>query len=188
MKKELRSGRNHSIKKINSPLSGKDIKSLAAGSVVLLSGTIYTARDQAHMRFIKNIENSRRLPVDLKGQVIYYSGPTPPGKRVIGSCGPTTSGRMDNFTPSILDVGVKGIIGKGRRSKKVREALKKAGAVYFLAPSGAGAYLSEKVKSSEVVAFNDLGPEAVYRLEVRDFPLIVGIDAKGNDIYERLNS
>jgi fumarate hydratase subunit beta len=188
MRKKLRAGRNHSIKKINTPLSGKDIKSLAAGSAVLLSGTIYTARDQAHLRFMKNIEKSHRLPVDLKGQIIYYSGPTPRGKRIIGSCGPTTSGRMDNFTPAVLDAGVKGIIGKGRRSTKVREAVKKAKAVYFLAPSGAGAYLSEKVKSSRVVAFKDLGPEAVYRLEVIDFPLIVGIDAKGNDIYERLNN
>lgn len=171
-------------KKIKTPLSAKEIKNLNAGSLVFLSGIIYTARDQAHLRLVRYIAEQRSLPVDLDGQVIYYSGPTPAGKRRIGSCGPTTSGRMDNFTAAMLDIGVKGMIGKGRRSALVREAIKKAGAVYFLAPAGAGAYLSEKVLSSEIVAFEDLGPEAVYRLEVEDFPLVVGIDRKGNDIYE----
>ncbi len=171
------------MKRIFAPLSEKEIRSLKAGEMVFLSGTVYTARDQAHLRLSEGIKSGKKPPFTLRGNVLFYAGPTPRGKRVIGSCGPTTSSRMDGFTPDVLGLGAKGLIGKGRRSENVRAAVKKAGAVYFLAPAGAGAYLSEKVKSSRVVAFKDLGPEAVYRLEVKDFPLIVGIDSRGKDIY-----
>lgn len=174
------------MKKIRTPLDKKNIAPLKAGDEVLLSGVIYTARDQAHLRLCKIIENGEKLPVDLKGQVIFYCGPTPPGRRVIGACGPTTSGRMDPFTPALLKEGMKGIIGKGRRSPKVAKAIKRYKGVYFLAPAGAGAYLSERVKSCDIIAFEDLGPEAIYRLDVEDFPLVVGIDCKGRDIYDRL--
>lgn len=171
-------------KRVKAPLKDSDILALKVGEVVLLSGDILTARDQAHLRLCKMIEAGEGLPVDLKGQVIYYCGPTPPMPgRVIGACGPTTSGRMDGFTPALLANGVKGMIGKGRRSAEVRESIKRAKAVYFAAPAGAGAYLSGKVTSCEVLAFEDLGPEAIYKLTVRDFPLIVAIDPAGRDIY-----
>ena len=153
---------------------------------MLLTGTIYTARDQAHLRFTEMISRKESLPVDLDGQVIYYCGPTPKGERVIGACGPTTSSRMDRFTPELLDAGLKGMIGKGRRSKEVKDSVKRNKAVYFLAPAGAGAYLSGKVKSCEVVGFDDLGSEAIHRLEVEDFPLVVGIDSNGDDIHANL--
>jgi len=175
------------IKNIRTPLDDKTIAALKAGDEVLLSGVVYTARDQAHLRIAELIRKKEKLPLDLKGQVIYYCGPTPPGNnRVIGSCGPTTSGRMDRFTPALLKAGVKGTIGKGRRSPGVIKAIKQHKAVYFAAPGGAGAYLSYRVKKSEVVAFADLGPEAVYRLEVEDFPVIVAVDSRGRDIYARL--
>ena len=173
------------MKKIVAPLKEKDISSLEAGDQVLLSGVIYTARDQAHLRIIGLMEEKKALPIDLADQVIYYCGPTPPGPRVIGACGPTTSSRMDAFTPAVLEAGLKGIIGKGRRSDAVRESIRSNKAVYFLAPGGAGAYLSERVKACEVVAFEDLGAEAIHRLEVEDFPLIVGIDRRGRDIYKQ---
>lgn len=173
------------MKKIIAPLKEKDISSLEAGDQVLLSGVIYTARDQAHLRIIGLMEEKKALPIDLADQVIYYCGPTPPGPRVIGACGPTTSSRMDAFTPAVLEAGLKGIIGKGRRSDAVRESIRSNKAVYFLAPGGAGAYLSERVKACEVVAFEDLGAEAIHRLEVEDFPLIVGIDSRGRDIYKQ---
>ena len=173
------------MKKIVAPLKEKDIASLEAGDQVLLSGVIYTARDQAHLRIIGLMEEKKALPIDLADQVIYYCGPTPPGPRVIGACGPTTSSRMDAFTPAVLEAGLKGIIGKGRRSDAVRESIRSNKAVYFLAPGGAGAYLSERVKACEVVAFEDLGAEAIHRLEVEDFPLIVGIDSRGRDIYKQ---
>ncbi len=174
------------MKKIKAPLDEKTIKSLKAGEEVLLFGVIYTARDQAHKRLVEIISRKNKLPIDIKGQVIYYCGPTPPGTRIIGSCGPTTAGRMDKFTPLLLKAGLKGMIGKGRRSRDVADSIKKRGAVYFLTPGGAGAYLSERVSSSRVAAFEDLGPEAVYELVVHDFPLIVGIDHTGRDIYARL--
>ncbi len=173
------------MKKITAPLTGKQIRSLKAGELVFLSGIIYTARDQAHLRLKRDIGKNRKTPLDLKGQVIYYCGPTPSGKRAIGSCGPTTSGRMDGSTPQMLEAGVRGLIGKGRRSEPVRKAIKKHGAVYFLAPAGAGAYISGCVIDSRAVAYEELGPEAVYRLEVRDLPLIVGIDYGGKDLYSR---
>jgi len=169
--------------RISTPLDDKVISSLKAGDAIALSGVIYTARDQAHLRIAHLLKKGGELPVDMKGGVIYYCGPTPAKCRAIGACGPTTSGRMDPFTPGILDAGVKGLIGKGRRSEAVRKAIKKNRAVYLLAPGGAGAYLSTRVTASEVVAFEDLGPEAVYKLTVEDFPLVVGIDPEGNDIY-----
>jgi fumarate hydratase subunit beta len=175
------------MKKIKAPLKEKDIKGLMAGDEVLISGVIYTARDQAHLRISELLRKKKKLPIDLDGQVVYYCGPTPPGKRVIGSCGPTTSGRMDAFTPDLLEAGLKGMIGKGRRSPAVAGSIKKNKAVYFLAPAGAGAYLSDRVKSSKPVAFEELGPEAIYRLEVENFPVIVGIDRMGRDIYARSN-
>ncbi len=176
----------NSIKKIQTPLTEDVIKSLEAGDEIFLSGIIYTARDQAHLRLSKMIKEGKRLPISLKGEVIYYCGPTPSGSRIIGSCGPTTSSRMDPFTHDILDAGVKGMIGKGRRSRSVTSAIKEKEAVYFLAPAGAGAYLSGRVKSAKPVAFEDLGPEAIYKLEVEDFPLIVGIDSSGEDIYDAM--
>jgi fumarate hydratase subunit beta len=174
------------IKHIQAPLDEEAIASLKAGDEVLLSGTILTARDQAHSRLFKMMGAGEKLPVDLKSQVIYYCGPTPPCGRPIGSCGPTTSGRMDVFTPRLLEAGMKGMIGKGRRSGEVVAALKRTKAVYFVAPAGAGAYLSEKVEASEVITFKDLGPEAIYRLEVKDFPLIVAIDCEGRNIYDKM--
>ncbi|MDD5662528.1 MAG: FumA C-terminus/TtdB family hydratase beta subunit [Candidatus Omnitrophica bacterium] len=166
------------MKRINTPLTEKDILRLKAGDEVLLSGDIYTSRDQAHKRLIK------KLPFKIKSAVIYYCGPTQtPPRKIIGSCGPTTSSRMDAFTPLLLKRGLKAMIGKGRRSEEVRRAIKKYRAVYFLAYAGCGALISKYVKKAKPVAYRDLGPEAVYKLTVRDFPLIVGIDAKGRSIY-----
>ena len=172
------------MKQIQTPLDNRIISSLKAGDEVLLSGVTYTARDQAHLRLCELMENKEDLPLDLEGQIIYYCGPAPSRERPIGSCGPTTSGRMDPFTPKILSLGVKGLIGKGKRSDEVRNSIKKHKAVYFAAPGGAGAYLSTKVRKSEIIAFSDLGPEAIYKLEVEDFPVIVVIDSKGRDIYQ----
>jgi len=174
-------------KTIHMPLDRKDILFLKAGEQVFLSGVIYTARDQAHLRMANMIKEGKGLPLSLERETIYYAGPTPSHGGKIGSCGPTTSSRMDVFTPALLKKGLKGMIGKGKRSKVVRDAIKSSGAVYFVAPAGAGAYLSTKIKSMEPVAFEDLGPEAIYRLTVEDFPVIVAIDARGGDIYERLS-
>ncbi|MGB3058048.1 MAG: FumA C-terminus/TtdB family hydratase beta subunit [Candidatus Omnitrophota bacterium] len=171
------------MKTIKTPLTEETIASLKAGDEVRITGTILTARDQAHLRLFNLLEQGKELPVDLNGQVVYYCGPSPPRERAIGSCGPTTSGRMDPFTPRLLEAGVKGMIGKGKRSGEVRAAIKRTKAVYFVAPAGAGAFLSEKVRSSKTVAFKELGAEAIYKLEVEDFPAIVAIDCKGNDIY-----
>jgi len=170
--------------KIKLPLSDKIINKLKSGDEVLLSGRIYTARDQAHKRLYDAIKNNKKPPINLEGQVIYYCGPTKtPKNKVIGSCGPTTSSRMDEFAPALLDVGLKGMIGKGRRSKEVIESIKKHKAVYFLAYAGMGALIAKYVKSNKLTAYFDLGPEAVYELEVKDFPAIVGIDSKGRNIY-----
>jgi len=169
---------------IKTPLAKNIIENLKAGDEVLLSGTVFTARDAAHKRLSDLIREGRRVPINLKDAVIYYAGPTPPAPgRVIGSCGPTTSSRMDVFTPDLLKLGLGGMIGKGDRSKEVRRAIKKYRAVYFLATGGIGALLSTKIKTAKAILFKELGPEAVYKLEVKDFPLIVGIDPKGNDIY-----
>ncbi len=173
------------MQKLNLPLSDKIAKQLKAGDEVALTGVLYTARDQAHKRLVELIKKRKPLPYDIKGETIYYTGPTPPcGGAPIGSCGPTTSARMDRFTPALLAAGLRGMIGKGRRSDEVRRAIKKYKAVYLLTLGGAGALLSGYVIRSEPVTFADLGPEAVYKLEVKDFPGIVGIDSKGRDIYE----
>lgn len=163
------------------PLTHGEFECLRAGDEVLFSGEVFTARDQAHKKLTGK---KARLPFDIKGKIFYYCGPTGnrPG-RVIGSCGPTTSRRMDAMTPALLKLGLKAMIGKGRRSEEVRQAIKRHKAVYFLATGGCGALLARKVKSSKVVCFPELGPEAIRCLEVEDFPLIVGIDSKGRDIF-----
>ena len=182
------------MKKITTPIKNKEIDKLKIGDVVLLTGIVYTARDQAHKRLVDTISKGKKLPIDLKDAIIYYCGPTKAPQsltcsgrqgKIIGSCGPTTSSRMDTFTPILLKRGLKGMIGKGKRSKEVIQAIKKYGAVYFLTYAGCGALLSKYIRSAKPVAYKDLGPEAIYRLEVKDFPLIVGIDARGNDIYEK---
>lgn len=170
---------------ISTPLAKDAVRKLKAGDEVLLSGTIFTARDQAHKKLTDLLRAGRRLPLNLKDAVIYYAGPAPtPPRRAIGACGPTTSSRMDAFTVPLLKIGLGGMIGKGDRNNEVQKAIKKYGAVYFLATGGIAALLSAKVKSSKAILFKDLGPEAIHKLEVRDFPLIVGIDSKGRDIYD----
>lgn len=171
-------------KRVTMPLSDDVARGLSAGDRVLLSGILYTGRDAAHKRLFEMMEKGEKLPMELRGQVIYYVGPCPakPGA-AIGSAGPTTSGRMDAYTPRLLDAGLKGMIGKGPRSKAVVDSIMKNGAVYFAAIGGAGALLARAVKEAEVVAFGDLGPEAIYRLRVEDFPVTVAIDAGGADLY-----
>ena len=173
------------MKKIRTPITKKDIVRLKAGDEVLLSGAIYTARDQVHKKLVEAIKRGQRLPLALRNQIIYYCGPTatPKGK-VIGSCGPTTSSRMDELTAPLLRKGLLAMIGKGRRSVAVKDLIKKYRAVYFLAPSGCAALLAKKVVSKKLVGFKELGPEAIYRLEVKDFPLIVGIDSRGRSCNE----
>ena len=171
--------------RVKTPLTKEIIAPLRAGDEVLLSGVIFTARDAAHKRLHELIARGKRIPIDLKDACVYYAGPTPPRPgRAIGSCGPTTSSRMDRFTPELLHLGLGGMIGKGDRSSEVGKAIKKYRRVYFLATGGCGALLSTKVKSAKAILFKDLGPEAVYKMEVVDFPLIVGIDSKGRDIYD----
>lgn len=172
------------MKKTKAPLSKEEIHSLRVGEACLVSGIIYTARDQAHRRLAETIKKKKKLPLDLKDQVIYYCGPTktPKGK-VIGACGPTTSSRMDEFTPLLLRAGLKGMIGKGRRSPEVIAAIKKYQGIYFLTYSGCGALLSKYVKKVTAVVYKDLGPGAILKMEVKDFPVIVGIDARGRSIY-----
>jgi fumarate hydratase subunit beta len=173
------------IKRITTPLREADVLGLESGDKVFLSGYIYTARDAAHKRFVEALDAGQSLPFDVEGQVIYYCGPTPaaPG-RVIGAAGPTTSSRMDSYAPRLLSLGVKGMIGKGKRSQDVKKAIGQFKAVYFGATGGAGALLSKTVVSYEVVAYADLGPEAVARLRVLDLPLFVVNDCFGNDLYE----
>jgi fumarate hydratase subunit beta len=174
------------IKKIYTPLTKECITSLKAGDEVLLDGVIYTARDQVHQELVKAIKQKKRLPLSLRNQVIYYCGPNPPlEKRAIGSCGPTTSSRMDPFTVDLLKRGLKGMIGKGRRNPEVRRAIKKYKAVYFLTIAGAGALLSTRVRKASVFAYKGFGPEAIYKLEVEDFPLIVAIDSQGRDVFKK---
>lgn len=166
------------------PLTPEDAKSLRAGDRVLLCGPLYTARDAAHARMADTLASGGQLPVDLAGQLIYYSGPTPaPPGRVIGSAGPTTSARMDAWTPPLLQLGLSGAVGKGERSAETRHAFRLHGAVYFLATGGAGALLARCVKTAEVVAYEDLGTEAVRRLVVHDFPVVVAWDAHGGDLF-----
>lgn len=170
---------------ITVPLSDTDAKTLRAGDYVYLTGNIYTARDAAHKRMADTLAKGGELPVSMQNTVIYYMGPSPAREgRVIGSAGPTTASRMDKYTPDLLDLGLKGMIGKGRRSKEVIEAIVRNGAVYFAAIGGAGALLSKCIKSSEVLAYDDLGTEAIRRLEVENFPVIVVIDSTGANLYE----
>ncbi|MDO4268419.1 MAG: Fe-S-containing hydro-lyase [Eubacteriales bacterium] len=170
---------------IKVPISKEDAKSLKAGDYVYLTGTVYTARDAAHKRMQEAMDAGGSLPIDLKGNVIYYMGPSPAREgRPIGSAGPTTASRMDKYTPRLLDLGLGAMIGKGKRSQAVQEAIVRNGSVYFAAVGGAGALLSQRILSSEVVAYDDLGTEAIRRLEVKNFPVIVVIDSQGNNLYE----
>jgi fumarate hydratase subunit beta len=171
--------------RLKTPLADADVEKLKAGDKVLLNGVIYTGRDAAHKRLYDLLLEGKPLPIEVKGQVIYYVGPAPakPGQ-VIGSAGPTTSGRMDAYSPKLIEIGLKGMIGKGMRKKEVVEAMKKYKAVYFAATGGAGALLAKAIKKAQVVAYDELGPEAINRLEVEDFPVIVVNDTKGNDLYE----
>jgi len=169
---------------LSTPLSQDNVLALRAGDWVLLSGVVYTARDAAHQRMAEAVERGEELPFEVKGQVIYYVGPTPtPPGRIIGSAGPTTAGRMDRYTPMLLQRGLKGMIGKGPRSDEVKAALQRRQAVYFGAIGGAGALLSKRIVSVEVVAYEDLGTEAIRRLVVEDFPTVVVNDCYGGDAY-----
>ncbi len=170
--------------KINTPLAEDVISTLKAGDQVLLNGIVYTARDAAHKRMVEALQQGNDLPVQLDGQILFYAGPAPaPADKVMGAIGPTTSSRMDSYTPELLSKGLKGMIGKGRRSSQVRNALLEYKAVYFGAIGGAAALLSQYVLSASVVAYSDLGPEAIYRLELKDFPVLVLNDCHGNDWY-----
>ena len=171
--------------KLTTPLTEGQVRQLEVGQRVLLSGTVYTGRDAAHRRIAELLAERKELPVDLRDQVIYYVGPCPaPPGRAIGSAGPTTSGRMDRYTPLLMArCGLRGMIGKGMRAPEVIAAMREHGAVYFVAVGGAGALLAQRIKRAEVVAFPELGTEAVHRLEIEDFPVIVAVDASGRDLY-----
>ncbi len=170
---------------ITTPLSKEQAAELKAGDYVYITGTIYTARDAAHKRMYEALQNKEELPMDMENNIIYYMGPSPAREgRPIGSAGPTTSSRMDKYAPSLLDLGLRGMIGKGKRSQEVSDAIVRNGAVYFAAVGGAGALLSKSILSSETIAYDDLGTEAIRKLEVKDFPVIVVIDKNGNNLYE----
>lgn len=172
-------------KRLTVPFGEKQAAELRSGDYVYLTGTIYTARDAAHKRMSEALERGEELPFDIKNNIIYYMGPSPAREgRPIGSAGPTTAGRMDRYAPTLLDLGQRGMIGKGKRSEEVRKAIVRNKAVYFAAVGGAGALLSKSIINSEVIAYDDLGTEAVRKLEVKDFPVIVVIDSEGNDLYE----
>ena len=173
------------VRRIKTPLDDDTLRSLRAGDRVLISGEVYTARDAAHKRMFELLQQGEELPIDLRGQVIYYVGPTParPGKP-IGAAGPTTAGRMDAYAPTLIAYGVNGMIGKGFRNEEVKEAIRRYGALYFAATGGAGALLAKCVKSAEVVAYEDLGTEAIRRLIVEDLPVYVVNDIYGGDLYE----
>lgn len=172
-------------KYIQAPITENDIVDLKIGDSVLISGTIYVARDAAHKRMQEMLDANEKLPFELKNNLIYYMGPSPAREgRTIGSAGPTTSSRMDKYAPTLLDLGLKGMVGKGKRSKEVKEAVIRNKAVYFAAIGGAGALLSKAIVKSEIIAFEDLGAEAILKLEVKEFPVIVVMDSKGNDLYE----
>ncbi|MBQ1993818.1 MAG: Fe-S-containing hydro-lyase [Lachnospiraceae bacterium] len=173
-------------KYITAPINDEVVNSLEAGDFVYISGTIYTARDAAHKRLYEAINAGESIPFDLKNNIVYYLGPSPAREgQVIGSAGPTTSSRMDKYTPLLLEKGMKGMIGKGKRSQEVIDAMNKNNAVYFAAIGGAGALLSKCIKKSEVIAYDDLGTEAIRKLEVENLPVIVVIDNNKNNIYER---
>ncbi|MGN0378744.1 MAG: Fe-S-containing hydro-lyase [Butyrivibrio sp.] len=170
---------------VNVPFDKETAESLSAGDYVYLTGIIYTARDAAHKRMDESLNDGKELPFDIKGNIIYYMGPSPAREgRPIGSAGPTTATRMDKYAPRLLDLGLIGMIGKGKRRQPVKDAIVRNGAVYFAAVGGAGALLSKCIKSSEVIAYDDLGTEAIRKLEVENFPVIVVADSKGNDLYE----
>ena len=169
---------------LTAPFDGEELKKLRSGDMVYITGTIYVARDAAHKRMHEVLDKGEKLPVDIQGQTIYYMGPSPAREgRPIGSAGPTTASRMDKYAPRLLDLGLRGMIGKGKRSQAVKDAIVRNGAVYFAAIGGAGALLSKAITASEVVAYDDLGTEAIRRLEVKDFPAIVVIDSTGDDLY-----
>ena len=170
---------------IKAPFNEDEVKTLKAGDYVYISGTIYTARDAAHKRMYEALQNGQEVPMSLKDNVVYYMGPSPAREgRPIGSAGPTTSSRMDKYAPLLMDQGLKGMIGKGKRSKEVMDAIVRNHAVYFAAVGGAGALLSKCITKSEIVCYEDLGAEAIRKLEVKDFPVIVVIDSEGNNLYE----
>lgn len=174
------------MKTIQAPLKRIDIEQLKMGEEVWVSGTVYAARDAAHKRMAEAIRAGQDLPFDPEGQIIYYVGPCPaPPGRVIGSAGPTTSGRMDAYAPLLIERGLRVMIGKGGRDKGVVDAMQKYGSVYLVTVGGAGAYLAQRIVAAQIVAYPELGPEALYKLEVHDFPCLVAIDALGNDIYKR---
>jgi fumarate hydratase subunit beta len=180
-------GRKENImeKHMRVPFTRQEAATLKAGDYVWLTGTIYTARDAAHKRMYEALLKEETLPFDIRENVIYYMGPSPAREgRPIGSAGPTTASRMDKYTPSLLDLGMQGMIGKGKRTEEVRQAMIRNGAVYFAAVGGAGALLSKSILSSEVIAYDDLGTEAIRKLAVKDFPVIVVIDSQGNNLYE----
>ncbi|GIM29932.1 hydro-lyase, Fe-S type, tartrate/fumarate subfamily, beta region [Clostridium polyendosporum] len=172
-------------RRITTPLTEEKVKDLKAGDTVLITGIIYTARDAAHKRLTELLHKEEELPIDVKDQVIYYVGPTPPKPGMeIGSAGPTTSYRMDSYAPDLMDIGLRGMIGKGSRSKEVLDAIIRNKAVYFGAIGGAGALIAKSVKKSELVAYEDLGAEAIRKLYVEDLPVVVIIDSEGNNLYE----
>ena len=174
------------IEKITSPIDAKTIERLTAGTRVLISGVIYTARDAAHQRLVQTLDKGERLPFDLNGQTLYYMGPSPakPGQ-TIGSAGPTSSNRMDTYTPRLIAAGIRAMIGKGSRSLQVKEAIKKHKAIYFVTIGGAGALLAKSIKQAEVIAYEDLGTEAILRLNVENLPAIVANDIHGGDLFEQ---
>ena len=172
-------------KYITAPFSAEDVADLRAGDYVYLTGTIYTARDAAHKRMYEALQRGEKLPLDVTDNVIYYMGPSPAREgRPIGSAGPTTASRMDKYAPTLVDLGLKGMVGKGKRSPEVKAAIVRNGAVYFAAVGGAGALLSKSIVESEVIAYDDLGTEAIRKLRVERFPVIVVIDSQGNNLYE----
>lgn len=172
-------------KKITAPLSDEIVETLKSGDYVYITGIVYTARDAAHKRMYETLQEGIELPIDVKNNIIYYMGPSPAREgRPIGSAGPTTASRMDKYAPQLLDLGLKGMIGKGKRSKDVKDAIVRNKSVYLAAVGGAGAILSKCIKKSEVIAYDDLGTEAIRKLYVEDFPAIVVIDSQGNDLYE----
>ena len=172
-------------KRIAAPIDKENVRTLIAGDYVYITGTIYTARDAAHKRMYETLREGGDLPINIEGQAIYYMGPSPAREgRPIGSAGPTTASRMDKYAPQLLDLGLGAMIGKGKRSSEVIESIKQNGAVYFAAVGGAGALLSKCIKEAEVIAYDDLGTEAIRKLRVENFPVIVVIDNQGNNLYE----
>jgi fumarate hydratase subunit beta len=188
-KPKINRGFFENLKSVTIPFEEGTLQSLKAGDLLGLTGSLYTGRDQTHRRLVALLDEGRALPVDLKGQLLYYVGPSPAREgQVIGAAGPTTSYRMDVYTPRLLELGLKGTLGKGSRSITVRQAMKKYGAVYLATVGGAGALLSKSILASELVAFEDAGPEALFRFEVENFPAVVINDLAGNDFYEMVTA